>query len=69
MSELLCCPMHPKPHPQCNEAGECFQCGRSWELTKDGDMMSKKRAVRIVGEIKEGADINDVIQPVISATH
>lgn len=59
----LFCPMHPKPHPQCNEAGQCFVCGRSWSVDDEGNMMSAKRAVKIVGEIKPGADINDVIQP------
>jgi hypothetical protein len=60
----LACPMHPKPHPACSADGECPAYGRSWSVDADGNMMSKRRAVKIVGPLEPGADINAVIKPV-----
>ena len=64
MASDIACPMHPKPYPPCDADGTCQLCGRTWSRTADGDLMSAKRAVKIVGELKAGADINQVIQPI-----
>lgn len=64
MASNLVCPMHPKPYPPCYSDGSCRLCGRSWFVDERGNMMSKRRSVQIVGELKEGADINEVIRPV-----
>jgi hypothetical protein len=64
MPSDIACPMHPKPYPSCDADGTCQLCGRTWRRDDEGNLLSEKRAVKIVGELKAGADINKVIQPV-----
>ena len=61
MASPIACPMHPKPYPPCDADGTCQLCGRAWFIDERGNQMSKRRAVKIVGPLEPGADINAVI--------
>ena len=64
----IACPMHPEPHPPCDADGTCPLCGRTWKRDAEGNLLSEKRAVKIVGELKATADINQLIRPVARRT-
>jgi hypothetical protein len=63
MASDIACPMHTKPYPPCDADGTCQLCGRAWKRDAEGNLLSEKRAVKIVGELKAGADINRLIKP------
>jgi hypothetical protein len=55
--------MHPDPKPPLDPDMSCQLCGREWSIDKAGNMMSKRRVVKIVGPLERGADINAAIKP------